>query len=151
VVDAAADVRQPPARGDQHDASGAARDQVAHLRPGRRVVQHDQRPAVGQQRAEQRRPFLAGLGHRVDVQRPQELRQHLGGFGRPLGRAVQLGPELAVRELPGPVMGRPQRERGLADPARAGHHQHRHPGPAQQPRHLGAQVGTSDIVGRGGR
>ena len=115
--------RQPAAGGDQHRAAGTARHEGAHLRLARRVVEHDQDAAFGEQVAVQLGPLLYVGGDPLarHAHGPQEPREYLPRVGRLWAGAVQLCVELAVRE-PGPcLVGSVHGERGLPEPGAAGH------------------------------
>ena len=108
--------------GDQRRAAPAARQQRPHLRFAGRVVEHDQRPGVGQAGPELAGPLVQTLrDHRaLDPKRAQEAGQHVGRVQRLGLGAAQVHVQLPVGEpWPQPV-GDPDGQGGLADPGLAG-------------------------------
>ncbi len=145
---------QVVAAGDQHRTAGIARQQRPDLVRRGRVVQHQQQPPAGQQRAEHG-ALLVGVqrdllgGH---AQRAQEPGQHVHRGRCRAGRvAAQVHVELPVREPVAQQVGHVHGERGLANARWPGQGDDRHGRARLARRHqLGDpldQVGAADEVG----
>ncbi len=119
---------QPPPAGHQHAGPRPGQQRQQFLGAARVVQQHEH-PPVRADRPVQRGALLGGGGHllRGHAQRAQEPAEHLPGVQRlPVGVvAVQVGVQLAVRE----VLAHPVRpvhgQRGLAHSRGPGDHHHR--------------------------
>ncbi|GAA3098149.1 hypothetical protein GCM10020254_49390 [Streptomyces goshikiensis] len=150
--------RQPGSAGDEDGAPAGAGQQRAHLGGVARVVEHDEHPAAGGHRPEQRRPPLdvGGQGIRGDPERGEEADQDVAGVAGVVGvGAAQVGVQLAVGEaVPYPVGG-VEGEGGLADAAHAGDQREGRPAVVGRGQGLGEASyeggPAGEVTGRAGR
>ncbi|GAA1396809.1 hypothetical protein GCM10009639_33360 [Kitasatospora putterlickiae] len=113
---------EPAAAGDQHGAARGARDQRPDLFGVASVVQHDQHPLAGEQRAVQRGGLVLVRGQPLgpDAQRAEEAGEHVArAQRREPGVAAQVDEQLPVLEQFAPCVRPVRGEGGLADAGRA--------------------------------
>ena len=150
---------EPAPAGDQHRGGAAAWKQRGNLALVRRVVQHDQHPAVGQQVAVRLGALVQAVRYLRAryAQRPQKPLEHLHRAHRMGGTGVQVSEQLPVAERPGHAVRRVHGQAGLAHAALTGNHHHRDrepglAGPGQPAMDLADLLGpvgeVSDIGGQ---